>query len=105
MRRILPGDLVSFLPMGPKDSVPHVQVIEARNTKKKYKDAMFNNGAEAARLAEIRKELGAIDPKYLYLVLSASETRTFLMRCDTARYLVAFTKDLINHCDEEDDWL
>ena|SRR5579864_511667 len=103
MRRVMPGDLVSFLPMGPKDSVPTVQVIEARANRKKYKDAICNTGQEAARLAEIRKEMGAIDPKHLYLVLSASENRAFLMRCDTGRYLVAFTKDLINHSDE-DEW-
>ncbi len=104
MSRILPGDLVSFFPMSDTSNVPSVQVIEARNTKKKYKDAMFNSGAEASRLAEIRKEIAAVSPFHLYLVLTASTERAFLMRCDTGRYLVAFCKDLINHSGEDADF-
>ena len=103
MSRILPGDLVSFKPfVRDMQDLPKVQVIRARVTKRKYKDAICNTGEEASRLAEVREELEAADPKHLYLVLTASQERAFLTRCGNGKYVVAFTKDLINHKDDED---
>ena len=104
MKRILPGDLVSFKPfVRDMMDLPKVQVIEARTSRATHKSTICNSGVEADRLAEVRKELLACDPKHLYLTLASSKERAFLMRCDTGKYIVAFAKDLINHSEDEDE--
>jgi hypothetical protein len=109
-RRVLPGDLVSFYAPPPGDNLPQVQVIEHRATPRKKKAPGFPlliDNDDFNRLGELQKEMDAINPNHLYLVLTASETRSFLMRCGTCKYVVAFNKDLVNHSDEEeeDPWL
>ena len=92
--RLLPGDLVSF-----NNPLANVQLVEVRQKRRIHKDAMFNTGKEASRIEELFREQRAVSCTALYLVLAASESKAFLMKCDTGKYLVALdpAKDLDVH--------
>lgn len=93
MKRILPGDLVTFVA-----DVAEVSLVQSERKTRKYDkrtpDLSFTNDSQKNRLAELYEAQAVVSSNMSYLVLAASEKRAFLLKSDSLQYLVALTDDL-----------